>query len=210
MGNHVGYFILAGLILLSIAFVIYTKREQNSPAGRERIRRMKEEKAAKESAASIKIDSILKDHSKGDTLLVYGVAYWDTLSTTADTVFNKVAGAVLLGGMGTTLTGTTHHFGLLAVSSKNLFLIETRTLSGEVHQASELVPVSDSEKAQCFPLENLHLIAQTNVLIISGALNMKATFPESFIPENAQKPDEIVKVVSRELQVLFNDQSKGL
>src|SRR3989338_3975321 len=46
-----------------------------------------------------RLESIIKYQIKDETPRVFGLAYWDTVETTANSVFGKVMGAALLGGV---------------------------------------------------------------------------------------------------------------
>lgn len=158
-----------------------------------------EMKRTGEDDAKARLMSIVKQHIGSEKLKVFGVAYWDTSGTIASSVFDKVVGAALLGGLGSQMTGKTHRVGVIAVAGTRLYIIETGQVVGEKVKASEMLRTSDKISVKSANLKNLKIqdkeaIALGN-LTIMGEIQMKAKFPDSFETGNIHKAIQIASAI---------------
>jgi hypothetical protein len=144
-----------------------------------------------------RLASIIEGQIKGDDVLAYAVAYWDTTSTAVSSVFDKVMGAALLGGLGTQMTGKTHKLGVIAVTKTRFYVIELGELVGEEVTADTLLKTTGLGNSKCFYLKELNIQDSeseiTGKLSVTGAIRMNITFPSSFDPGNMGKAAEIAK-----------------
>jgi hypothetical protein len=148
--------------------------------------------AEREAAgAKAQLDLIIENHIKDAKLQVFGIAYWDTIGSKASTVFNKALGGVLLGGLGSQMTGKTHHLGVIAVTEMKLHIIEMGNLVGEEITLNDIRYAPVQGKEVCIDLKDVTAYAvqsaTSSTLSISSPIQMQATFPSSYDKGNIDK-----------------------
>jgi len=144
-----------------------------------------------ESAAKDRIMSLANAHIEGEKLKVFGIAYWNTAGSVVSSIFDKAIGGALFGGIGSGMTGKTHHFGVIAVTDTKLQIIDMGTIVGESIEAKDCLNASKKESAKAVSVKELRFSVLEDSLTLAGMVRLKARFPSLWEGGNQEKARQV-------------------
>jgi hypothetical protein len=139
------------------------------------------------------VEDIAKGVIPNENLTACGAAYWDTVGAKAVTIVRKGFLAAALGG--SFGVPNSHHAGVIAATGSELIVVDMGTVYGEdltIDELEELRAHSEQPKTNRASLSTVNIstegTASAGLLTITGAISIKAVFPEAVEPGNAKKP----------------------
>ena len=137
-----------------------------------------------------------------ESLLTYGIAYWDDVRSLAATPLVKCMDALVLGVFGLLHSRKMHRGGVVAVTDRDLLVVDLGNMPEDTVFWSNMTTCFFGNKASVkrAPLGELRAECAENVLCVKGALTLTATFPSQTEeePGNPAKALEIANIIQEQ------------
>jgi hypothetical protein len=134
------------------------------------------------------------------TFHLAGAGYWNNVGTAAGTLVAKAVFGTLLGPLGD-LAGTEHRAGIIALTDRELFVIDICMVVGEEFTLEKLLSEAQAPTLKRAPLSALTAeLTQGKggpVLKIAGQFSYKITFPSSCGSDNPGRARQLARAIAR-------------
>ena len=141
----------------------------------------------KRSRASV--DDIARSVIPNEKLIACGAAYWDTLRSKVGSIFAKGVFGALLGGVGMGLTSKEHRCGVIAITERELIIVDMGDIVGEQLALDQLRAFSGQPKTKRASLSDVNISTEAiaGLFHVTGNISITAVFPEEVEHGNAKK-----------------------
>jgi hypothetical protein len=148
-----------------------------------------------EKRSSASVEDIARNVIPNDKLIACGAAYWDTLRSKLGSIFAKGVFGALLGGVGMALTSKEHRYGIIAITERDIIIVDMGCIVGEGLSLDQLRAFSGQPKIKRASLSAVNISAEeiAGLLHVKGNISITAVFPELLEHGNAKKRFAIEK-----------------
>ena len=173
------------------------------------VKEAEEARARAEDDARKALPDLATRFLPGHSFTHLGLAYWDTLGTSAVSGLSKWAGAAVFGGIGMAMAERKHRVGLVALTDTDLWMVDIGDIDGENVALKAIRFKSGPSEARRIPLSGLKATCQdfawvsSNVLTksaatlsVTGSISVKAMFSDVFYEGNKAKAQEIAAAIT--------------
>lgn len=161
----------------------------------ERPERERRERQERMEIPTSQLKAIIAQYALGAKLEQTGIACWGRRQDKVNTMIGRTIGLFFLGPLGSKGEVIEYTYGVISSIGTELFILEFGTSPDENIKA-EKISANVQPKIQKFPITDIEVKWENLAFHIRGAINLDATFPDSYSDDNSLKGRNIVEVIN--------------